>query len=66
MLLFIVVFLFGILFDAMDSKDLKYQMLENYDFMQFYLNKYHKQKFEKDINLFWLFIYLVKVKKYIL
>ena len=62
MTLFIFVFLFGVIFDIMDSKDLKYQMLENYDFMQFYMNKYHKQKFEKEFSTFSLFIYLVKVR----
>lgn len=35
-------------------------MLENYDFMQFYLNKYHKHGFENDVGIFRLFCYLMK------
>ena len=37
-------------------------MLENYDYLQFYMNKYHEQGFEDRIRFFGLYFYLVKVE----
>lgn len=62
MLLFLVFYLIALLFDLRDYKTKKYQMLENYDYLQFYFNKYHKQGFYEKLNFFWFYIYLIKVK----
>jgi len=63
--MFAINYSLAIVYDEIDQKSLKYQILDNYDFMQFYLNKYHIYGFEKGLNFFWLFVYLVKVKKLI-
>lgn len=62
MVLFLVIYLIAVIFDTIDSISLKYQMLERYDFLQFYMNNYHKQRFGEKLSFFWLYIYLLKVK----
>ena len=62
MLLFLINYVIAIVFDSIDYKSKKYQMLENYDYLQFYMNKYHEQGFEDRIRFFGLYFYLVKVE----
>lgn len=60
--LFIFTNIIAVIYDSIDYSSMKYQMLEDYDYLQFYLNKYHSQGFDKGLNFFWLYIYMVKVK----
>jgi hypothetical protein len=62
MLFFLILVIIADIYDYIDQKSKKYQILDNYDFMQFYLNKYHNKNYETNISTFELFLYLIKVK----
>jgi len=57
-----VIFFIGYYRDKIDNKSLIYMNYPNYDFVQHYLIKFRKEKFENEIQFWGLFKYLLKVK----
>ena len=49
--------------DKIDCYKLRHQKIKDFDFMQFYLIKFRKEGFEKQIYFWKLFLYLLKVIK---
>jgi hypothetical protein len=62
-LIFFVIYVFAIVLDNNDFRILRYQLLKDFDFLQFYMNKYQKEGFRYRIKFFDLYFFLVKVNK---